>query len=79
MNVIKKAFLPPPILTANPTNIVQKLATNDGGMPPNVQKLLAKYGDSPIKFIKINRQPVAAGMTSMLNVFSKNQSNLVRS
>jgi hypothetical protein len=62
-------------LTSNPVSIAQKLVSKDSGMPPNVQTLLAKYGNSPIKYIKINRQAVQSGMTAMLNLFSKNQSN----
>lgn len=48
---------------------------NNTGMPPNVQKLLQKYGDSKIRYIKINRQPVQSGLTKMLNLFSKGGNN----
>ena len=43
-------------------------------MPPNVKQLLAKYGNSPIKYIKINRQPVQSAILAMLNLFSKDRS-----
>jgi hypothetical protein len=44
-------------------------------MPPYVKQLLAKYGNSPIKYIKINRQPaVQSAILAMLNLFSKDRS-----
>lgn len=43
----------------------------NGGTPPNVAKLLAKYGNAQIKYIKVNRSPVNAGITTALNMFSK--------
>ncbi len=53
-------------------NLINKLTIgNNAGIPPNVTKLLSKYGDAPIKYIKINRTPVNSGITTALNMFSQ--------
>ena len=40
--------------------------------PPNVLKLLQKYGDAQIQYIKINRTPVQSGIQKALGFLSKN-------
>ena len=61
-------------------DVAHKVYTGDTGMPPNVKKILGKYGDEIIKDIDIVRNPVGKALTGALSVasmgeFGKNLEN----
>jgi hypothetical protein len=51
-------------------DIAHKVYTGDTGMPPNVKKILEKYGDQLITKISIIRNPVGKALTGALSVAS---------
>ena len=51
-------------------DVAHKIYTGDTGMPPNVQKILDKYGNYKIKYIDIVRNPVSDVLTSALSAVS---------
>ena len=56
----------------NKTNYVGLVKTllNDSMYPPNVKKILNKYGNNNIKSIEIIRTPLSKLLTSSLNLIS---------
>lgn len=51
-------------------DVAHKVYTGDTGMPPNVMRILAKYGDELIRDIDIVRNPVGKALTGALSVAS---------
>lgn len=51
-------------------DIAHKVYTGDTGMPPNVKKILEKYGNELISDIDIVRNPVGKALTGALSVAS---------
>jgi len=51
-------------------DVAHKVYTGDTGMPPNVKKILEKYGDELIRDIDIVRNPVGKALTGALSVAS---------
>ena len=51
-------------------DVAKKIYSGDTGMPPNVKKILEKYGNQYIKDIKIVRNPVSSAIINALNVAS---------
>jgi hypothetical protein len=51
-------------------DVAHKVYTGDTGMPPNVKKILEKYGDEIISDIDIVRNPVGKALTGALSVAS---------
>ena len=51
-------------------DVVKKIYSGDTGMPPNIKKILEKYGNQYIKDIKIVRNPVSSAIINALNVAS---------
>ena len=51
-------------------DVAHKVYTGDTGMPPNVKKILEKYGDQLITKISIIRNPVGKALTGALSIAS---------
>ena len=51
-------------------DIAHKVYTGDTGMPPNVKKILERYGNEVIRDIDIVRNPVGKALTGALSVAS---------
>jgi hypothetical protein len=51
-------------------DIATKVYTGDTGMPPNVKKILEKYGNELIRDIDIVRNPVGKALTGALSIAS---------
>lgn len=51
-------------------DIAHKVYTGDTGMPPNVKKILERYGDQLITKISIIRNPVGKALTGALSIAS---------
>ena len=61
-------------------DIAHKVYTGDTGMPPNVKKILERYGNEVIRDIDIVRNPVGKALTGALSIasmgeFGKNLEN----
>jgi hypothetical protein len=61
--------------TLTSPSAIKAVVTGKTGEPPVVTKMLQKYGDAKLIYIKVNRQPVQAMVQKMLNFFSKDGNN----
>jgi hypothetical protein len=61
--------------TLTSPSAIKAVVTGKTGEPPVVTKMLQKYGNAKLMYIKVNRQPVQAVVQKMLNFFSKDRNN----